>query len=127
MSAKRSQDVEDLHSTRMLQLARASREAFAAYAKYRLLRLHEVDVLRTIAYDDFEEAQSFVKDADRQIGELRHDMSSSGVPLFQGRGSASVKLSPVPSCSDASDAEESELGFCRGSPSPSRFSSSARL
>jgi len=103
ISTKRNQDIEDHYSLRTLQLARASREAFAARAKYRLLRIHEADVIRTIAYDKYEEAQSLVKDVERQIGEIRHTMSSSGTTLFQRRDLISVRLSLVPSCSDVSN------------------------
>lgn len=87
----------------MLQLARASREAFAAQAKYRLLRIRELDVMRTVAHDEYEEAQFFVRDADRQIGDIRHTLSTLGVPLVDDSLSCmvpTVKLSPVPSCSD---------------------------
>ena len=55
-SAIRSQEVEDLHSLRMLELARASLDAFAANEKYRRLRICELDIMRTVAVDEFEEA-----------------------------------------------------------------------
>ena len=54
----------------MLQLARASREAFAAHAKYQRLRIQEIEIMRLSAVDDYEEAAAVVQRADHQIGEL---------------------------------------------------------
>lgn len=98
-SAERGHEVEDLHTLRMLQLARASREAFAAQVGLRLKRIHELDVMRTIAYDEYEEALKLLRQADRQIGELRHTISSRGMNITT---LSSLRLSPVPSMSSMS-------------------------
>ena len=60
-SAIRSQEVEDLHSLCMLELAWESLDAFAANEKYRCLCIHELDIMRTVAVDEFEEAVVFEK------------------------------------------------------------------
>lgn len=49
---KKSREVEDLESLRMLQLARASRHSFSAQVQYCRLRLQEIEVMRTIAMDE---------------------------------------------------------------------------
>lgn len=99
VSAKRDHEVEDLHTLRMLQLARASREAFAAQVRLRLTRIHELDVMRTIAYDEYEEAMELLRQADRQIGEVRQAISSRGTTIAT---LSSLRLSPVPTTSSVS-------------------------
>ena len=59
--------------------------------------------MHTIAYEDYEEAQSFVKEAEHQIGEVQHILSNDGAPFFEEKNQFPIKLSPVPSCSDVSD------------------------
>ena len=81
-----------MHCRRMLQLARASREAFAAHVKYRAKRIHELDVMRIIARDEFEEAVSLVKVADLQVGELRHVLSVDGIEFAPF---SSLRPSPI--------------------------------
>jgi hypothetical protein len=81
----------------MLQLACASREAFAASTKYRLTHVHELDVMRTIAHDEYEEAATLLKNADRQIGELRHFLTTNGTGIV---ALSSLNLLPVPSHSN---------------------------
>lgn len=54
----------------MLQLAQASQEAFAAHAKYRRLRIQEIEVMCLIAVDEYEEAEAAIQNADRQVGEV---------------------------------------------------------
>ncbi|KAI6021939.1 hypothetical protein EDC04DRAFT_2607112 [Pisolithus marmoratus] len=99
ISAKRDNEVEDLHTLRMLQLARASREAFAAQVRLRLTRIHELDVMRTIAYDEYEEALELLRQADRQIGEVRQTISKRGTTIATV---SSLRLSPVPTTSSVS-------------------------
>lgn len=100
VSAKRDHEVEDLHTLRMLQLARASREAFAAQVRLRLTRIHELDVMRTIAYDEYEEAMELLRQADRQIGEVRQAISSRGTTIAM---LSSLRLSPTPICTNDSN------------------------
>ena len=45
----------------MLELAWESLDAFAANEKYRCLCIHELDIMRTVAVDEFEEAVVFEK------------------------------------------------------------------
>ncbi|KAH7910712.1 hypothetical protein BJ138DRAFT_1189106, partial [Hygrophoropsis aurantiaca] len=66
-STTRSDEVENYFSLRMLQLARATRDTFTAKETYQRLRLHEIDIMRSIAADEFEEAISQRKDAESQI------------------------------------------------------------
>ncbi|KAI5991034.1 hypothetical protein EDC04DRAFT_2613982 [Pisolithus marmoratus] len=99
ISAKRDNKVEDLHTLRMLQLARASRKAFAAQVRLRLTRIHELDVMRTIAYDEYEEALELLRQADRQIGEVRQTISKRGTTIATV---SSLRLSPVPTTSSVS-------------------------
>ena len=68
----------------MLQLARASREAFVAHAKYRCLRIQEIEVMRLIAVDEYEEAEVAVRRADHQIGEVWHLITSEGKAVGDG-------------------------------------------
>ena len=76
--------------------------------------------MRTIAYEDYKEAQSFVKEAERQIGEVRHILSDDGAPLFEEQNQFPMKLSPVPSRSDVSDVEAANRS-CSISRCPSPF------
>ena len=48
----------------MLQLAQASHAAFAASTKYRLTHIHELNIMHTIAHDEYEEAAALLKNAD---------------------------------------------------------------
>ena len=84
MSHKRSSELEDLHSLCMLQLARASREAFAAHAKYRHLRIQEIEVMHLIAVNEYEEAEAAVQNADRQVGEVQHLLTNDGRAMGDG-------------------------------------------
>ncbi|KIJ57942.1 hypothetical protein HYDPIDRAFT_34656 [Hydnomerulius pinastri MD-312] len=92
VSVPRSREVEDLHSLRMLQLARATRDALKAHKTYHRLRIRELDVMRTIAVDELEEAHTLFQQAEKQIGEVRHvlnengaDLSAKSARLFAGR------------------------------------------
>ena len=77
-SAVLPNEVEDLHSHNMLQLARASRDAFAAYLRFHRLRVKELDMMRTIAADECEQAEVFLRKADWQIGEIKHVLDREG-------------------------------------------------
>ncbi|KAI6008952.1 hypothetical protein EDC04DRAFT_2610803 [Pisolithus marmoratus] len=83
----------------MLQLAHASRKAFAAQVRLRLTRIHELDVMRTIAYDEYEEALELLRQADRQIGEVRQTISKRGTTITTV---SSLRLSLVPTTSSVS-------------------------
>ncbi|KAI5992718.1 hypothetical protein EDD15DRAFT_2367995 [Pisolithus albus] len=116
VSTKRDREVDDLHNLRVLQLARASREAFAAQVRLRLRRIQELDVMRTIAYDEYEEALSLLRQADRQVGEVRHTISSAGTSIAT---LSSLRLSPVPSTFSTSSLDGvSNDGSASASPSP---------
>ena len=65
----------------MLQLARASRNAFSAQAKYRRLRLREIEVMYMITVDECEKADVLLKRADLQVGEVRHILTVNGTRL----------------------------------------------
>ncbi|KAI6037314.1 hypothetical protein BKA83DRAFT_18466 [Pisolithus microcarpus] len=81
-TASISEEVEDLCSHRTLQVARATRDALAASFRYRRLRLREIKLMRTIAIDDYEEAEALLKAADRQVREIKHILNSEGRGLF---------------------------------------------
>ncbi|KAG6381598.1 hypothetical protein JVT61DRAFT_195 [Boletus reticuloceps] len=116
VSARRSREVEDLFSRRMLQLARASRGAFAAQLKYRRLRLQEIQVMHTIAVDERDEAETRLRTADAQIGEVRHILHTNGTAL----GDSGIVPS---SAGHDSDSESSHVGQAKEtaykSPTPS--------
>lgn len=114
-SAIRSQEVEDLHSLCMLELARASLDAFAANEKYRRLRIRELDIMRTVAVDEFEEAVVLRKKAERQIGEVRHMLSSGGTDVLGQQ----VKLFPAEVHWEDSGTSDSSVEANSPSPSPS--------
>jgi len=77
----------------MLQLAQVSRTAFAASTKYHLTCIHELDVMHTIAHDEYEEAATLSKNADYQIGELQCFLTANGTGIIR---LSSLNLSPVP-------------------------------
>ena len=91
----------------MLQLARASRATFTATTKYRLLRIRELDIMRTIAFEEYQESQGCAKAAGRQVGEVRNILTSQGLSLFEDPIDLPLRLSPIPSCagSDVSDSD----------------------
>ena len=99
----------------MLQLAHASREVLAAKVKFRLLSIHELDVMRTIAHDKYEEAIFDLKKAESQIGEMRHVLTTRGTEITT---LSSLKLSPVPQThADSADSlSESSLDSHGGIP-----------
>jgi hypothetical protein len=66
----RHKEVEDLSSYCMLELARASYDAFHAEERYKHLRIHEIDAMCAIAIDEYEEAMCLRKRATGQIGEI---------------------------------------------------------
>ncbi|KAH0830271.1 hypothetical protein J3R83DRAFT_1636 [Lanmaoa asiatica] len=113
VSATREKDIEDFHALRMLQLARASREVFSANTKYRLTRIHELDVMRAIAHDEYEEAAALLKNADCQIEELERFLAANGTGITT---LSSLNLPPVPA--SYSDAESSVDGASPRSVSP---------
>ncbi|KAI5986598.1 hypothetical protein EDD15DRAFT_2373032 [Pisolithus albus] len=71
-TASLSEDVEELRSQRRLHIARATRDALAASLRYHQLRLREIELMRTMAIDECEEAEALLKAADRQVGEVKH-------------------------------------------------------
>ena len=97
----------------MLQLARASREAFAAHAKYQRLRIQEIEIMRLSAVDDYEEAAAVVQRADHQIGELRHTLTSNGRAV--GDGTARFHLNETSSDISSIDG----ISEAANSPTPS--------
>ena len=106
VSVKREKAVEDLHTLRMLQLARASRQAFAASVKYRLSRIHELDVMRTVAHDEYEEAVTLLNKADIQVGQMHQFLVTNGTAIAS---LSSLRLSPIPSISDLESSVASVL------------------
>ncbi|KAG6379038.1 hypothetical protein JVT61DRAFT_11467 [Boletus reticuloceps] len=106
VSAKRENIIEDLHTLQMLQLAHASRQAFAARVKYRLTCIHELDVMRTVAHDKYEEAITHLNKVDLQVGEMRHFLVTNGTSITS---LSALKLSPVPSISDSESSVASVL------------------
>lgn len=103
VSVRRSQEVEDLYSLHMLQLAGASCSAFTAYGIYCHLHLQEIEVMHTIMVDECEEAETCLRKADSQIREIRHllhlngtALGESGIMLLSaGHGSDNESLSLV--------------------------------
>ncbi|KAI5994107.1 hypothetical protein F5J12DRAFT_896858 [Pisolithus orientalis] len=93
ISAKRDEEVEDLHTLHMLQLAHASHKAFAAQVKLCLMWIHELDIMCTIAYDEYEEALKLLGTVDHQVGEVQQTISSSRTTITT---LSSLRLSPVP-------------------------------
>ncbi|KIJ59255.1 hypothetical protein HYDPIDRAFT_118677 [Hydnomerulius pinastri MD-312] len=113
--ATRSKEVEDLHSYRMLELARASYDAFVANERYRRLRIREIDAMRTIAVNEHEEATSLRKRAEGQIGEIRHMLSVNGTVLLDSQ----LKRFPSDNSDDTpKSSAEAESGIHSRSLSP---------
>lgn len=65
--------MEDLQSMRLLELARASRASVAAFSKYKELRLKEFEIMYTVAQDECDEATSWLKDVEWQVGQVKTD------------------------------------------------------
>ncbi|KAI6022477.1 hypothetical protein BKA83DRAFT_4493801 [Pisolithus microcarpus] len=103
-TASISQEVEDLRSHRTLQLARATRDAFAAGVRYRHLRLREIELMRIMATDEYEEAEALLKAADRQIGEVKHILNC------EGRGSFNIGIKIFPEDNNNSEGTDSYSG-----------------
>ena len=55
----------------MLNLARLTRDAFAAKPRYRSIRIKELEMMQAIATDQYEETQSLLRKAEWQIGEIK--------------------------------------------------------
>lgn len=115
VSARKSREIEDLHSLRMLELSRASRRAFFAQVQYCRLRLQEIEVMRTIAVDECEEAEARLKRADSQIGEIRHLLHANGTAL----GDSGIVLLGMEH--DDDDNESSSKERNHKSPTPSDY------
>ena len=90
----------------MLQLAHASRQAFAASVKYRLLCIHELDVMHTVAHDEYEEAVTLLNKADIQVGQMHQFLVTNGTAIAS---LSSLRLSPIPSISDLESSVASVL------------------
>ena len=67
--------MEELQCRQLLELARASCASFAAHVKYRELHLKEFEIMHAIALDEYEEAESMLKDAEWQVGEVKSDIT----------------------------------------------------
>ncbi|KAF8557487.1 hypothetical protein OG21DRAFT_1494674 [Imleria badia] len=77
-SYQRTKEVEDLFSLRQFQLARASRNAIAAQADYRRLRVHEIEFMHKIALAEVEEVEARLEKADIKLGQTRQVALSTG-------------------------------------------------
>jgi hypothetical protein len=77
------EEAEDLHSHDMLQLARASRDALAAYLRFHRLRVKELDMMRAIAANECDQAEIFLRKAEWQIGEIKHILNHEGGGLLE--------------------------------------------
>ena len=82
-SATVPQEVESINALHMLQLARASRDTFAAHLRYHRLRIKELDIMRVIATNRCDQAETFLKKADWQIGEIKHILDREGIGLLE--------------------------------------------
>ncbi|KAI6026894.1 hypothetical protein BKA83DRAFT_4588979 [Pisolithus microcarpus] len=74
----------------MLQLAHASRDAFAAGIQYHRLCLQEIEMMRIMVTDEYEEAEALLKAADCQIGQVKHSLNC------EGRGAFNISIKIVP-------------------------------
>lgn len=84
-SATVSQEVERIRALHMLELARASRDAFAAHLRYHRLRIKELDIMRVVATDGCDQAEAFLQKADWQIGEIKYILNRDGIGLLEDR------------------------------------------
>jgi hypothetical protein len=84
-SATVSEEVEKIHALHMLELARASRDAFAAHLRFHRLRIKELDIMRVVATDRCDQAEAFLQKADWQIGEVKHILDRDGIGLLEER------------------------------------------
>ncbi|KAF8430679.1 hypothetical protein L210DRAFT_3508208 [Boletus edulis BED1] len=72
-----------ISSSPYLQLAWASRDTFAASLRFHHLRVKELDMMRTIAANEAEQAEVFLRKAEWQIGELKHTLDVEGTGLLE--------------------------------------------
>ena len=75
--------MERLHALRMLQLACATRDTFATHVQYQHLRVRELDIMHTIAVNQHEQAETFFKKAEWQVGEIKHILNDEGLGLLE--------------------------------------------
>lgn len=118
ISAKSPDDIENLHTLRMLQLARASRDAFTARLQYHRLRLKELELMCSVVTDECEVAETFVKKAEWQIGEIKHILNREGGGLDEHGVRSAFRTSGQ----ESSDSDDNVRHFTV-SPSPSSYAS----
>lgn len=61
--------------------------------------------MRTMAHDELEEAQSFVRIVDGQIGDIRHTLTTDGLPLYSDDLVTLDRSSPKADSSGSSDTD----------------------
>lgn len=62
----------------MLSLARLNRDACTAKMQYQRIRMQELEMMRAIVEDEYEETQVSLSRAEGQIGQIRKQLYDSG-------------------------------------------------
>ena len=65
-------------NSRTLNLARLSRDAYTAKLQYQRIRMEELEMMKAIVEDECEETQVLLNQTERQIGQIRKQLYSSG-------------------------------------------------
>lgn len=71
-------EVRDYMATRMLHLARISRDVFTTKIRYQRLRMQELQMMQSILVDELEASQVSLDRMEGQIGEIRKQVYSTG-------------------------------------------------
>ena len=65
-------------NSQMLNLARLSRDVYAAKMQYQCLRMQELEMMRAVVKDEHEETQVSLSQMECQIGQIHKQLYDSG-------------------------------------------------
>jgi hypothetical protein len=78
VSAKSTDEVENLCIFHTLELAHASWDTFTACLQYNCMHLRELELMCSMTKDECKEAEAFMKTAEWQIGKIKHILNHEG-------------------------------------------------
>ncbi|KAG1721837.1 hypothetical protein EDB19DRAFT_1835272 [Suillus lakei] len=83
---EQSSDTSNYLNERMLELSRVTRRVVTARMRYQRLRIHELDLIKSILDDENEQTGTQLKTIDSQIGALRNMLDEGGVTEIGDKG-----------------------------------------
>ncbi|KAI9453752.1 hypothetical protein HD554DRAFT_2043271 [Boletus coccyginus] len=78
LDGSRNCEVRDHMNKQMLDLARMTREVYAAKMQYQRLRMQELEMIKLVMGDELEETQGCLNQMERQVGQIHQDLLDSG-------------------------------------------------